>query len=79
MAKLTNPEIEVMAVGGKIAGEVLDQLIATVKPGMTTLALDALAEKWITAKGAEPAFKKVPGYKHTLCTPVNNEVVHAIP
>jgi methionyl aminopeptidase len=68
-----------MAIGGAIAGQVLDELIRVVKPGMTTLALDTLAEEWITLKGAFPAFKKVPGYQHTLCTPINNEVVHAIP
>jgi len=79
VAPLTSTDIEKMKQGGQIAGEVLDRLIATVQPGMTTLALDALAEEWIVARGGESAFKKVPGYRHTLCTPVNNEVVHAIP
>lgn len=79
MAILNKQELEIMATGGKIAGSVLDELTKIVKPGMTTLDLDTLAEEWIIARGGEPAFKKVPGYKHTLCTPVNNQVVHAIP
>lgn len=79
MEYLNQQQIEDMLVGGKIAGEVLDLLIEVVKPGITTLALDALAEEWIEERGGKSAFKKVPGYKYTLCTPVNNEVVHAIP
>jgi methionyl aminopeptidase len=76
---LNQIQIREMLAGGTIAGGVLDKLIETVKPGITTLALDGLAEDWIGVRGGESAFKKVPGYKYTLCTPVNNEVVHAIP
>lgn len=75
----TPQEIKIMSAGGRIAGEVLDLLIDAVRPGITTLALDALAEEWIKVRGGEPSFKKVPGYSHTLCTSVNNQVVHGIP
>ena len=46
---------------------------------MTTLALDALAEDFIRSHGGIPNFQLVPGYAHTLCTSVNDEVVHGIP
>jgi methionyl aminopeptidase len=46
---------------------------------MTTLQLDELAEEHILGSGATPSFKGVPGYRHTLCTSVNHEVVHGIP
>src|SRR5579859_1908691 len=80
MPSLKSPqEIKIMAQGGRIAGEVLDLLIDIVRPGVTTLSLDALAEEWIRERGGEPSFKKVPGYHHTLCTSINNQVVHGIP
>jgi methionyl aminopeptidase len=80
LPSLKTPEqIKIMQGGGRIAGAVLDELIKVVRPGITTLALDALAQEWITSWGGYPAFKKVPGYHHTLCTCVNNQVVHAIP
>jgi methionyl aminopeptidase len=50
-----------------------------IKPGVSELELDALAEKLILQKGGEPGFKKVPGYKHTICISTNDVVVHGIP
>jgi methionyl aminopeptidase len=50
-----------------------------VKPGVTTQALDEFAERFIIAAGATPAFKGYRGYPKTLCTSVNNEVIHGIP
>lgn len=72
-------KIEQMKIGGKILGEVLSQVVKAVKPGVTELELDALAEKLIRQKGAEPGFMKVPGYKHTICAATNDVVVHGIP
>jgi methionyl aminopeptidase len=72
-------EIDAMRVGGKILSEVLGQVIGSVKPGVTELDLDTLAEKLIRAKGAEPGFMKVPGYHHTICACTNDVVVHGIP
>jgi len=80
MALLKNSdEIKSMRRGGVIAGEVLDELIKVVRPGITTLALDTLATEWIRLRGGEPSFNRVPGYHHTLCTSINNQVVHGIP
>ncbi len=74
-----NDKIEKMTIAGKILGEVLEELINSVKPGMTELELDQLAEKRIIEMGGEPGFKKVPGYHHTICVSTNDVVVHGIP
>lgn len=68
-----------MTRGGKILGEVLSQVVDSVKPGMTELDVDALAEKLIRKAGGEPGFMKVPGYSHTICAATNDVVVHGIP
>ncbi|WP_264159503.1 type I methionyl aminopeptidase [Mycetocola spongiae] len=52
---------------------------AAIRPGITTLELDALAEAAIIAAGGESNFKLVPGYRHTVCASVNADVVHGIP
>jgi len=75
----TKEEIEVMRQGGKILAQVLREVSDNIKPGISELELDALAERLIIEKGAEPAFKKVKGYRHSLCISVNNIVVHGIP
>lgn len=75
----TNEEIVIMKKGGKILGEVLSEVLSKIKPGVSELELDSLAERLIREKGGAPGFKKVPGYKHTLCTSVNDVVVHGIP
>nr|WP_272929079.1 type I methionyl aminopeptidase [Leucobacter chromiireducens] len=50
-----------------------------VRPGITTLELDAIAEDAIRARGGAPNFMLEPGYRHTICANVNDQVVHAIP
>jgi methionyl aminopeptidase len=75
----TEQEIEIMRQGGKILAEVLGELIANVKAGVSEIELDRMAEKLIIAKGAEPGFKKVEGYKNTICISTNDVVVHGIP
>jgi methionyl aminopeptidase len=72
-------EIEKMRKGGRILGEVLSEVVKAVKPGVTELELDGLAERLIREKGGEPGFMKVPGYKHTICACTNDVVVHGIP
>ncbi len=57
----------------------LDAVAAAITPGMSTLALDALAEAAIVARGGRPNFKLEHGYDHTICASVNDEVVHGIP
>jgi len=72
-------EIERLQVAGKIAAEVLYELSRAIKPGLTTLELDAIGEKLIRAKGAEPVFIGYRGYRHATCISLNSEVVHGIP
>jgi methionyl aminopeptidase len=59
--------------------ETLWEVLKSVKPGVSELELDALAEKLIRQKGGEPGFQKVPGYKHATCVSTNDVVVHGIP
>lgn len=71
--------------GGRILGEILERLSREVRPGITTQALDILAEKWIREAGGTPAFKGYQSegdtrpYPATVCISVNEEVVHGIP
>ncbi|OGC82950.1 MAG: type I methionyl aminopeptidase [Candidatus Abawacabacteria bacterium RIFCSPHIGHO2_01_FULL_46_8] len=75
----TENEINLIREGGRKLGEVLRAVAAAVKPGITTGELNALAEKLIRAAGGEPSFLGYKGYPASLCTSVNEEVVHAIP
>ncbi|MDQ2756997.1 MAG: type I methionyl aminopeptidase [Actinomycetota bacterium] len=68
-----------MRRAGLLVGQTLALLVREARAGMTTLELDALAEDHIRADGGIPNFQLVPGYRHTLCTSVNEEVVHGIP
>ena len=68
-----------MAEGGKILAEILEELKNRVKPGITTKELDRIAESLILKSGNKPSFKGYDGFPATLCTSVNEEVVHAIP
>ncbi len=68
-----------MRHAGKILGDVLYKVTSAVRPGITEIEIDRLAEKLIHEQGGEPGFKKVPGYKHTICISVNDIVVHGIP
>ena len=75
----TEKEIEIMAEGGKILAKVIHETVEHIKPGITTKELDKVAEDLIFQYGAEPAFKGFNHYPNTLCTSVNEEIVHAIP
>lgn len=73
-------EIDVIAVAGAIVAEVLDMAAATVREGLSTAELDQAAEDLIRSHaGATPAFKGLYGFPGTLCTSINDEVVHGIP
>lgn len=72
-------EIAIMEKAGKMLAEVLEEVLSRVKPGVSELELDSLAEELIRKKGGEPGFKKVPGYHHTICVATNDVVVHGIP
>lgn len=68
-----------MVEPGLITAAALDAVRALIKPGVTTLELDAEAFRVITSRGAESNFKLVRGYHHTTCISVNEQVVHGIP
>jgi methionyl aminopeptidase len=72
-------EIDLMRTANKIVAEIHARLKERVRPGVTTLELDRLAEEWTKELGSTPAFKGYRGYEHTLCISVNEVVVHGIP
>ena len=72
-------EIDRLARVNALVARVLAELAAAVKPGVTTKALDELAEARLVAAGATPAFKGYHGYPATICASVNEQVVHGIP
>ncbi|MBW9204694.1 type I methionyl aminopeptidase [Mumia sp. zg.B53] len=75
----TPDQVAVMRRAGVIVGETLALLRESVRPGMTTADLDAIAEEHIHSRGAKPNFKGYHGFPATICTSVNDEVVHGIP
>ncbi len=72
-------EIEKLRAANQMVAGVLELLRKKVKPGITTAALDRLAEDAIVSQGARPAFKGYAGFPATLCTSINHEIVHGIP
>ncbi len=76
-------EIEIMRRANVIVAEILQQLKEEVAPGVTTLDLDGIAEELTYKKRAKPAFKGYAVaervYPYSLCTSVNEEVVHGMP
>jgi len=75
----TNAEIIRMIEAGQITAHALEAVKAAVRPGISTLELDAIAEAEMVRRGAHSNFKLVPGYAHTICVSINDEVVHGIP
>lgn len=75
----TSQEIEIMAQAGKILAEIIRELKSKVEPGITTQHLNKLAEKLIFNSGAKPAFKGYQGFPATLCTSINEQIVHGVP
>jgi methionyl aminopeptidase len=72
-------EIEKIRKACLIVADVLEGIVGQIRPGVTTQALDEYAERLIVGAGAIPAFKGYRGYPKTLCTSLNNQVVHGIP
>jgi methionyl aminopeptidase len=72
-------EIEKMRAASALVADVLGELAAMVAPGISTLALDAAAERLVRDAGAQPAFKGYRGYPATICASVNEQVIHGIP
>lgn len=75
----SNREIELLRKAGNIVHETRMYLIPFIKEGITTKELDTLAENFIRSKGATPSFKGYDGFPATICTSINEEVVHGIP
>jgi methionyl aminopeptidase len=75
----TNDQIILMRDAGLATAAALREVRKAVRPGISTLELDAIAEATIIAKGGHSNFKLVPGYSHTICASINDEVVHGIP
>lgn len=75
----TPREIELLRIAGEITGSTHNYLKQFIKPGITTKELDKLAEDYIVSKGATPSFKGYGGFPGSICTSINEEVVHGIP
>lgn len=75
----TPAQLRSMVEPGLITAAALDAVRPLIRPGVTTLELDAAAEAAIIARGAESNFQLVRGYQHTICVSVNEQVVHGIP
>jgi methionyl aminopeptidase len=72
-------QLKAMRKAGQIVAQVLEILRNTVKPGIKTMELDALAEREARVLGAQPSFKGYRGYPASLCVSINEEIVHGIP
>lgn len=72
-------EIELLKIAGEITGSTHKYLEPFIKPGITTKELDKLAYDYIISRDAYPSFKNYNGYPGSICTSINNEVVHGIP
>ena len=75
----TEKELAQIRQSSRILAKVLKEVSQQVAPGVTTIELDELAEELIIKYGAQPAFKGYLGYPNSLCTSVNEQVVHGIP
>jgi methionyl aminopeptidase len=75
----TLDQLKTMRRAGSLVGETLQLLRETIKPGMTTSALDAVAAANIKRGGGKPNFLGYHGYPATICVSVNEEIVHGIP
>jgi methionyl aminopeptidase len=81
MVTLKSPrEVDIMARAGRIVGGTLALIRTLVRPGVSTEDLDTAAEDFIRShEGATPSFKGLYGFPKTLCTSIDNEIVHGIP
>jgi methionyl aminopeptidase len=80
MVSIKSPEeIEIMREGGEILAKIVKELGNQVKPGVTTMQLNKAAEDLVFRSGGKCSFKGYQGYPASLCTSINEEIVHAIP
>ena len=75
----TPKQIELMREAGKITAETLEEVGKHIKPGISTLELDKIAHDYIISRGAKPSFLHYHGFPASICTSVDDVVVHGIP
>jgi len=75
----TLEQLQLMRKAGLVVGAALDLMKAAIKPGVTTLDLDAIAVDYLKANNAIPSFLNYHGFPNVICASVNHEVVHGIP
>jgi methionyl aminopeptidase len=75
----TDAEVELLRASNMLVSKTLAEVAGHIRAGVTTLELDTIAETFIRDHGALPGFKGYAGFPNTLCTSVNDEVVHGIP
>ncbi len=75
----TDEEIELLREANLLVGMTLGEVAKWIKPGISTLRLDAIAEEFIRDHGAIPGFKGYGGFPSTICASVNDKVVHGFP
>ncbi|MDR0795376.1 MAG: type I methionyl aminopeptidase [Tannerella sp.] len=75
----TDEEIELMREANRLVGKTLGELAKNIQPGISTLQLDKIADTFIRDHGAIPAFLGYRGFPNSICTSVNDQVVHGIP
>ncbi len=75
----TDEEVGLLRESNLLVSKTLAELASLIEPGISTLYLDKIAEAFIRDHGATPAFKGYGGFPNTLCTSVNDEIVHGIP
>ena len=75
----TGEEIELLRESNRLVGMTLGEMAKHIRPGISTLELDRIAEEFIRDHGAEPGFLGYGGFPNTLCISVNDVVVHGIP
>ena len=72
-------EIDLIRESSLLVAKTHAEISALIKPGVTTLQLDTIAEEFIRDNGGVPAFKGYGGFPNTLCASLNEQVVHGIP
>jgi methionyl aminopeptidase len=75
----TDDEIELMRESNRLVGMTLGEISKHIQPGITTLQLDKIADEFIRDHGAVPSFLGYGGFPNSICTSVNENVVHGIP
>ncbi|AAQ66898.1 methionine aminopeptidase, type I [Porphyromonas gingivalis W83] len=75
----TDEEIALMREANQLVGKTLAEVAKNIRPGVSTLMLDKVAEEFIRDHGAEPAFLGYGGFPNSICVSVNENVVHGIP